>query len=69
MGSGNSFIAVALYRFDDTVVFEDMKVLGKNMENVLSTVLFKDGKLFTPENYWIYHKSAVEDLDLEKLNP
>jgi hypothetical protein len=32
---------VTLFRFDDNVVFEDMKV-GKNMDNILSTVLYKD---------------------------
>ena len=57
---------------DNDVFYEELKVMDRNCEGEIATVLFKDSTLSSLTligNYWIYHKNTIEDANEEKSNP
>jgi hypothetical protein len=53
-----------LYRVENNIVFEELKAMDK-AQGSLATVLEKDSKPYLSSiflgNYWIYHKSIIEE--------
>jgi hypothetical protein len=53
-----------LYRVENNIVFEELKARDK-AQGSLATVLEKDSKPYLSSiylgNYWIYHKSVIEE--------